>query len=99
MENFYLNSNLGNLIKTKDTALIENLSVPGKATLSFSFDIGLIDMSGYTRIAWFPYVTGQNYMQFSINYVGGTWYATVSNEYSGELKVNLMIYSAYIKNN
>ena len=56
-------------------------------------------MSGYTRIAWFPYVTGQNYMQFSINYVGGTWYATVSNEYSGELKVDLMIYSAYIKNN
>jgi hypothetical protein len=53
--------------------------------------------AGYGRLNT-VYVTGQNYAQTSINFVGANVYATITNTYSSALTYDLYTYVMYFKN-
>ena len=82
----------------QDIRIKDGVYISAKETLSFQFESSLIDLDGYTRIAWFPYSIGQNFMQISLSFVANSWYLTITNEYSKGLTVDIRIYLAYLKN-
>lgn len=53
--------------------------------------------AGYVRLTT-VYVTGQNYAQTSINFVGDDIYATITNTYPSALTYDLYTYVMYFKN-
>ena len=53
--------------------------------------------AGYGRLTT-VYVTGQNYAQTSINFVGNNTYATITNTYSSALTYDLYTFLLYFKN-
>ena len=84
-------------IITKDYDIKNNVTLNAHSTLSLQFAATLVDVSGYERISWFPYVYGQNYIQLSVNFVGNNVYLTATNEHSTTLTFDLHLSITYMK--
>lgn len=76
-----------------------NYVLSGNSTISFIVnDLINVNLNGYTRIAWFPYANGQNFIQLSFNFVGEYIYITVTNHHTTTLTFDILVYIAYAKN-
>ena len=74
-----------------------SVSIASGNTYSNKQALSQFDIEGYTRMAWTPYTTLQNYATIGLSFIDSNVYINVRNNYSSALTFQIRLSIAYVR--